>query len=80
MAKQTEQMVPRKNGGTEAQARQGIQLARLNPFALLDELQDELARLWGRPFALGQCCARRDCWLSCHWEHHGWIHLKRTGY
>ena len=38
MAKQTEQMVPTKNGGAEAQTRQGIQLARFNPFALLDEL------------------------------------------
>jgi hypothetical protein len=50
MPSQTEQMVPRKNGGTEAHGRQGTQLARWNPFALLDELQDELARLWGRPF------------------------------
>ena len=49
MANQTKQMVPTKNGGAEAQMRQGIQLARFNPFALLDELQDELARFWGRP-------------------------------
>jgi HSP20 family protein len=50
MPNQTEQIVPTKNGGGEAQARQGTQLARFNPFALLDELQDELARFWGRPF------------------------------
>jgi HSP20 family protein len=42
-------MVPRKNGGaaeTESQQRQ--QPARWSPFALIDELQDELARFWGR--------------------------------
>jgi HSP20 family protein len=49
MANQTEQMVPRKNGGSETQTRPGTQLVRWNPFALLDELQEEFARLWGRP-------------------------------
>jgi HSP20 family protein len=48
MATQTEQMVD-KNSSNQAEPRQGMRLARWNPFALLDELQDELVRLWGRP-------------------------------
>jgi len=48
MATQTEQMVD-KNGSNQAEPRPGMRLARRNPFALLDELQDELVRLWGRP-------------------------------
>jgi HSP20 family protein len=39
-----------RNGGGEAEPSHGSQLARRSPFALLDELQDELSRWWSRPF------------------------------
>lgn len=44
-------MVATRNGGDEGgrSERGGMPLARWNPFALLDELQDEMARLWSRP-------------------------------
>jgi HSP20 family protein len=44
------ELAPTRNGGTESQQQQRSQLGRWNPFALLDDLQDEFARLWGRPF------------------------------
>ena len=43
-------------GGNETEHSQRAQLARWNPFALLDEFQDELDRLWSRP--LGMSMAR----------------------
>jgi HSP20 family protein len=49
MAQQTTEMKRRENGGAESQTQQNAQLARWSPFALLDELTDELARFWGRP-------------------------------
>jgi HSP20 family protein len=48
---QRNQMVQTRDGGRESEQSQRSQLARWNPFTLLDEFQDELARLWGRPFA-----------------------------
>jgi len=45
-------MAPAHNGGSEVEQRQRSQLARWNPFALLDEFQEELARLWSRPFGV----------------------------
>ena len=56
---QTSQMAETKDGGGQAGQQQGggeteqqqaRQMARWNPFGLLDEFQDELARFWGRPF------------------------------
>ena len=44
------QMTPTRNGGAEGQQEQRSQLARWSPFAILDEFQDELARLWSRQF------------------------------
>ena len=55
MSQQKTEMSPRKNGGTETRSQQNAQnaqLARWSPFALLDELQDELARFWGRPMGM----------------------------
>jgi HSP20 family protein len=46
------EMAPARNSGSETEQRQRSQLARWNPFALLDEFQEELARLWGRPFGV----------------------------
>jgi HSP20 family protein len=54
---QTSQTAETKEGGGQAeQQRRGAQaeqqtrqMARWNPFSLLDDLQDELARVWGRP-------------------------------
>jgi HSP20 family protein len=43
-------MVQKRNGGSEGEQPQRSQIARWNPFALLDDFQEELARLWGRPF------------------------------
>jgi HSP20 family protein len=43
-------MAPVKNGGTNGQQEQRSQLGRWSPFALLDEFQEEVARLWSRPF------------------------------
>jgi HSP20 family protein len=47
---QTSEMAKTRNGGDGATQQQSSQLARWSPFALLDELQDEFARFWGRPF------------------------------
>jgi HSP20 family protein len=44
------QMAPTRKGGAEGQQEQRAQLARWSPLALLEEFQDELARLWSRPF------------------------------
>jgi HSP20 family protein len=51
VSKESQQMVASRDGGAEGSRseRGGMPLARWNPFALLDELQDEMARLWGRP-------------------------------
>src|SRR3981081_2304824 len=46
------EMAPARIGGSEVEQRQRSQLARWNPFALLDEFQEELARLWSRPFGI----------------------------
>jgi len=51
MANDTREMAPHKNGGaaTETQQRQSTQMARWSPFALLEELQDEMSHFWSRP-------------------------------
>jgi HSP20 family protein len=47
---QNTQMVQTRDGGSEGERPQRSQMARWNPFGLFDEFQDELARLWSRPF------------------------------
>src|SRR6267142_1384415 len=61
MADQTDQMVRRNNGGaqTESQQQQRTQMARWSPFAILEELQDELARLWA-PFSAERTSSARQ--------------------
>ena len=46
------EMAPARDGGNEVEQRQRSQLARWNPSALIDEFQEELARLWSRPFGI----------------------------
>jgi HSP20 family protein len=49
VSEQQTQIATRGNGGAgSAESRQMSQQRRWNPFVLLDELQDELARFWGR--------------------------------
>jgi HSP20 family protein len=54
-----------RNGHKESEGHRSLQrsrgagqLARWDPFALLDELQDELARVWGRPLAMPSMMTR----------------------
>jgi HSP20 family protein len=58
MADQTEQMARRTNGGAETESPQRPNLARWSPFAILEELQDELSRLWA-PFSTGRATPSR---------------------
>jgi HSP20 family protein len=44
------EMAPTRDGGSELEQRQRSHLARWNPATLIDEFQEELARLWSRPF------------------------------
>jgi HSP20 family protein len=46
------EMAPARNGGSEVEQRQRSQPARWNPSALIDEFQEEWARLWSRPFGV----------------------------
>ncbi len=45
-------MAPTRSGDGEPEQTPGSQLARRNPFALFDELQEEFARWWSRPFGV----------------------------